>query len=137
MKKTILFLAFLLMSSTSFAEMQISNDHVSIPLAEINDGQAHYYSIDIDGMEIKFFVLKSRDDVIRAAFDACDVCYHSHKGYSQNGDFMVCNNCGMRFHSTRINVVKGGCNPSPLKRTITGDNLIIQQSDIRSGKKYF
>ncbi len=137
MKKMILTLAFLILPTTVLAGMQLDKDQVSIPLNEVSDGQAHYYSVDVDGMPIKFFVLKSRDGIIRAAFDACDVCYRSRKGYSQDGDFMICNNCGMRFHSTRINVVQGGCNPSPLKRTTEGDNLIIKIDDIRSGKKYF
>ncbi len=137
MKKMILTLAFLILPTTVLAGMQLDKDQVSIPLNEVSDGQAHYYSVDVDGMPIKFFVLKSRDGIIRVAFDACDVCYRSRKGYSQDGDFMICNNCGMRFHSTRINVVQGGCNPSPLKRTTEGDNLIIKIDDIRSGKKYF
>lgn len=137
MNKAILTLAFLLLPTTILAGMEVTDSQISIPLSEINDGQAHYYSVDAEGMDIKFFVLKSRDNVIRAAFDACDVCYRSRKGYSQNGDFMICNNCGMRFHSTRINVVQGGCNPSPLKRTTEGGNLIIKMDDIRSGKKYF
>ena len=75
--------------------------------------------------------------LIRAAFDACDVCWPSGKGYYQDGDVMVCRNCGRRFASVKINEVKGGCNPAPLKRTITGDKLVIQTSDILAGKQYF
>ena len=36
---------------------------------------------------------------------------------------MVCNNCGQRFPSNLINEVRGGCNPSPLERTIEEDEL--------------
>lgn len=137
MKKVILILAFILIPTAALSGMKTQNDNLLIPLAEVNDGKAHYYSIDVDGTEVRFFVLKSKDGVIRAAFDACDVCYRSKKGYSQNGDFMICNNCGMRFHSTRINVLSGGCNPSPLERAIDGDSLIISQDAVRAGKKYF
>ena len=110
---------------------------VSIPLARVNDGKAHHFEYSKDHVTVKFFVVKSRDGVIRAAFDACDVCYPSKKGYSQDGDFMVCNNCGMRFHSTRINVVKGGCNPAPLDREVVGDNLLIRVEDIMPGSRFF
>ncbi len=110
---------------------------VTIPLAKINDGKAHHYEYSRDDVSVKFFVVKSRDGVIRAAFDACDVCYPSKKGYSQDGDFMVCNNCGMRFHSTRINVVKGGCNPAPLKREVVSDKLVIKVEDIMPGSRFF
>lgn len=117
--------------------MEIGDQELSIPISDVNDGQAHYYSIDMDGKEIRFFVVRSKDGIIRAAFDACDVCYRSNKGYSQQGDFMICNNCGMRFHSTRINVVNGGCNPSPLERETKGDKLVISLEAVRSGAMYF
>lgn len=110
---------------------------VTIPVAEVSDGQAHYYVMEKDGFEVKFFVLKSSDGVIRAAFDACDVCFREKKGYSQDGDFMVCNNCGMRFHSSRINEVKGGCNPSPLNRVYDDTTVTIKVDDIMSGRGYF
>jgi len=81
--------------------------------------------------------LKSADGVVRAAFDACDVCWRSGKGYTQDGDEMVCKNCGRRFASNRINDVQGGCNPAPLNRSVEGDHLIIQAEDIVRGRAYF
>ncbi len=81
--------------------------------------------------------MKSSDGVMRAAFDACDVCFREKKGYRQEGDVMVCNNCGQRFPSTKINVLKGGCNPAPLGRTVQGDSLVINASDIEQGGWYF
>lgn len=110
---------------------------VTIPVADVADGEAHYYLLGKDGVEVKFFVLKSSDGVIRAAFDACDVCFREKKGYDQDGEFMVCNNCGMRFHSSRINEVKGGCNPSPLTRADDGTTVTIKERDIMAGRGYF
>ena len=111
---------------------------VSYPVALFQDGKAKHFDLaDSDGTVIKYFILKSSDGVIRAAFDACDVCWPSGKGYYQDGDVMVCRNCGRRFASVKINEVKGGCNPAPLKRTITGDKLVIQTSDILAGRQYF
>lgn len=110
---------------------------VTIPLSEVDDGKAHYYVLEHDGFEVKFFVLQSPDGVIRAAFDACDVCFREKKGYEQDGEFMVCVNCGQRFHASRINEVKGGCNPSPLDRTIGPDAVTIRERDIMAGRGYF
>jgi uncharacterized membrane protein len=50
---------------------------------------------------------------------------------------MVCNNCGQQFPSVRINEVKGGCNPSPLARSVQGDKLVFKVADIESGSFYF
>jgi len=110
---------------------------VSIPVNDVNDGDIHYYKYPDGNREIRFFLLKSSDGVIRAAFDACDVCFASRKGYSRSGDSVVCNNCGMRFHSSRINVVKGGCNPAPLTRESDGDTVRIQTVDILQGARFF
>jgi len=113
------------------------NDAVRISTARISDGKAHYFKVKAnDGIMVSFFVLQSSDGVIRAAIDACDVCYRSGKGYVQEGDFMVCTNCGRKFASERINEVKGGCNPAPLKRKINGKDLVIEMKDINANSWY-
>jgi len=111
---------------------------IAYPVKDFRNGDARFYKYPAgDGVTIKYFVLKSSDGVIRAAFDACDVCWREGKGYTQKGDFMVCNNCGRRFASVRVNEVTGGCNPSPLTREIRGDKVVLQAKDILAGKPYF
>lgn len=117
--------------------VQSSKGVVKIPLVQVNDGAAHFFHYTVRGRDIRFFVLKSSDGVIRAAFDACDVCYKEKKGYSQAGDFMICNNCRNRFPSTKVNVLKGGCNPAPLEKTVLGSTLVIKVQDILKGEPYF
>lgn len=108
------------------------------PVAQFADGKARHYSFSAPGgITIKYFIIKSSDGVIRAAFDACDVCWASGKGYQQDGDAMICRNCGKRFVSKLVNESKGGCNPAPLKRTVKGDKLVIQTKDILEGRHYF
>lgn len=118
-------------------EVKAQNGLVTIALSQISDGKAHHFLFKDAGVAIKFFALKSSDGAIRVAFDACDVCYHAKKGYSQDKDFMICNNCGMKFHSLRIGDVEGGCNPAPLKRTVEGDAVVIATSDLAAGKRFF
>jgi uncharacterized membrane protein len=116
-----------------FKKLTPENNQIAIPLDKISDGQAHYFTtLSEKGVEVKFFVVKSDDGTIRAAIDACDVCYRAGKGYVQEGNVMVCTNCGMRFATDRINEVKGGCNPAPLNRTISGGNLLISMADINA-----
>jgi uncharacterized membrane protein len=75
--------------------------------------------------------------VIRAAFDACDMCYRKRRGYYQRGDTMICVNCGRAFHSKDINVTSGGCNPAPLQRSADGRELLLKASDLEVGVAYF
>jgi uncharacterized membrane protein len=127
-------LAFLLLSVTSV----VWAADITYPVATFNDGKARFYEYKTpDGIVVKYFILKSSDGVIRAAFDACDVCWEAGKGYQQKDDFMVCRNCGRRFHSTKVNEVSGGCNPSPLTRKIQDGKVVIDTQNILSGRKYF
>jgi uncharacterized membrane protein len=110
---------------------------IAYPVALFEDGNARHYEYKGPGVTIKYFILKSSDGVIRAAFDACDVCWRAGKGYYQVGDNMICRNCGQKFASIKVNEVKGGCNPSPLTRSIQGDNVVIRINDILEGNQYF
>lgn len=110
---------------------------VSLPASLFDDGQARHFRYQHNDITIRYFILKSSDGIIRAAFDACDVCWPAGKGYFQEGDFMVCRNCGRRFASVLVNEVKGGCNPAPLNRSLTGNKLVIHVNDILKGQQYF
>lgn len=120
-----------------FALAQTVQDKIAIPLSQVSDGQAHFYTYESGGTKVNYFVLESPDGKIRAAFDACDVCYPYKKGYHQSGDYMQCNNCGRMFRSDRINVLEGGCNPAPLERKVVDGKLVIKTTDIEAGARYF
>jgi uncharacterized membrane protein len=110
---------------------------ITYPVSLFEDGQAKHFEFQDGDRTIRYFVIKSADGVIRAAFDACDVCWPAGKGYYQEGDFMVCRNCGRKFASNLVNEVQGGCNPAPLKRSLDNGMLVIRPDDIRSGAGYF
>ena len=117
---------------------QPHNGFFSFPVSEFQDGRARHFSFQVSpNKTIRFFVIKSSDGVIRAAFDACEVCYRAQKGYVQQGDNMVCMNCGMKFKSVKVNEVTGGCNPSALRRTVKDGKVLISQQDMLVGAKYF
>jgi uncharacterized membrane protein len=120
-----------------FKKMKPKDGSVIIPIKKVNDGKAHYFKTkSSNGTIVDYFLVQSEDGVIRAAIDSCDVCYRSGKGYVQEGNVMVCTNCGRRFATDRINEIKGGCNPAPLKRVVDGDNLVISMKDIDTNAWY-
>ena len=128
-------------SGSTAATAQLSNakepTRVAFPVSMFEDGRARHFEYKGSDLTIRYFILKSSDGVIRAAFDACDVCWPAGKGYFQEGNDMVCRNCGRRFASVMINEVQGGCNPAPLRRTMQGDQLFLQVDDILKGESYF
>ncbi len=112
------------------------DDFVSIPLSDITDN-ARWYEYDLGSSKIKFFAVKASDGTVKTGFDACDVCYTEKKGYGQEGDYMVCNNCGNRYPIDGLgteNKTPGGCWPGYLPNVIEGDNILIKKSDLESNQ---
>src|SRR5689334_20708370 len=123
--------------STTVVSNNSATDEIRIPLSELS-ATAKFYDYLLPGnKKMRFFALRSSDGVYRAALDACDTCYHAKKGYHQEGDDMVCNNCGLHFHSAQVNEVHGGCNPVGLPRQIEGDTLVIKANDLQARQQYF
>ncbi|MBD3203920.1 DUF2318 domain-containing protein, partial [Candidatus Woesearchaeota archaeon] len=91
-----------------------------------------------EGTMIKYFAVRAQDGNIRTAFDACDVC-GGHKGYRQNGNDVICNNCGRNFRIESIGEKNqgGGCWPSYLEHEIKNGNILIKKSDLESGRYMF
>jgi uncharacterized membrane protein len=106
-------------------------------VAPLSDGQARFYRFDLGNGSVDFFLIQSRDGVVRAALDTCDVCYQARKGYRQEGEFMVCNNCDQQFRADLVNEVKGGCNPAPLMRQVQDGQVTITVAELEAGRRYF
>jgi len=111
---------------------------VQVPTADITT-TANWYSYDSDGVEIRFFAVRSNDNEIHVAFDACDACYEHKEGYVQDGVKMICNYCGKSFPIKAVGTENksGGCWPSYLPMTIDGDNVVIKVSDLEENLYMF
>lgn len=118
-------------------QVTATDGRVTVPASDLADGKARFYVLNQNGTDIRFFLVKSPDGRLRAAFDACDVCYPENKGYKQEGDFMICVNCGRRFHTSKVGEVHGGCNPAPLAMTLSGDRVVIALADLAAKTGYF
>lgn len=114
------------------------NGTVTIPSAQVSDGKAHFYRFADGGKEISFFVVKGKDGAFHVAFDACDACFKEKKGYSQQGDLMICGNCNMKFAINRIGKDNhGGCNPGHLDFALSGDSLVVKADALKAGARFF
>ena len=111
---------------------QLENGDLFIPLEEVSE-TAVFYPVTIDGVYIEVFAVKAPDGSVRTAFNTCQVCYKSGKGYYvQDGAFMVCQKCGNRFSTGDIEITHGGCNPVP----ITTEDKTIDEHGITVPKDF-
>jgi len=105
---------------TNAVAVLAEGEEVRIPLASVEGGQARFFAYAAGGKSLGFFVMRAPDGSIRTAFDACMACNHAKLGYRQQGEHVVCNNCGMGFKAAEIGNRGGGCNPITLNSIVAG-----------------
>ncbi|GFO69685.1 hypothetical protein GMLC_32640 [Geomonas limicola] len=121
-----------------FEKVKPANGVVTIPVAKVSDGNAHFYRISDGGKDLAFFIVKGSDGQLHTAFDACDVCFKEKKGYEQAGDQMKCKNCNQKFAINRIGAASGGgCNPSYLPAKVDAKSVTISVADLKTGGRFF
>lgn len=111
-----------------------------IPKDEVTEN-AKFYPYKVDNVTMEVFAVKAKDGTIRTALNTCQVCYASGRGYYiQEGDTLVCQNCGNVFDVDQIEKVRNGCNPVPVgeeNKSDEGDNIVISKTFMEEYKNLF
>jgi uncharacterized membrane protein len=132
-------LASKLSSVTPVQKIKVG-ESLSIPLAVLSE-YASIFPVEVDGTSMEVIAVKASDGSLRTAFNTCQVCYDSGKGYyRQEGKELVCQNCGNSFAMEQVGVEAGGCNPWPItaeERTVTDDTLSISYDVLAAAKQIF
>ncbi|MEA4924631.1 MAG: Fe-S-containing protein [Syntrophomonadaceae bacterium] len=131
-------------ASTSVNESKASPTNVAAAIKIAKNevtAQAKFYPYVLDGTKMEIIAVKATDGTIRTALNTCQVCYDSGRGYYvQEGNYLVCQNCGNKFHIDQIEKIKGGCNPVPImedSKTDMGSYIALSQDFIATQKQYF
>jgi uncharacterized membrane protein len=113
-----------------------AQDVVKIPLSNVTNTLS-FYTYKSNGTAIKFFAVKGTDGNVHVAFDTCNVC--GPKGYTQSGNDVKCKNCGKSFAINSIGTdnLSGGCWPSHLPMSISGNSVVIKTSDLVTKESVF
>ncbi len=114
--------------------VSFSNGLVSIPLAQVSDGDLHRYAAHEGGTEVRFLLYRRPDGKVVAVFDACEIC--GPVGFFKGPNGLVCKNCASPINSQSVGT-PGGCNPVPLTSTAAGDSILIQEADLAARAKLF
>jgi high-affinity iron transporter len=97
---------------------------VRIPLAEVSDGNLHFFNVDIQGSTLRFLVIR-KPAGWGAALDACRIC--GPVGYRQDGSNVICRHCASAIYIPTIGEA-GGCNPVGVPSKVEGDHLVLDLS---------
>jgi hypothetical protein len=133
--------ALLLTALAGFAGGKIlSNGDLQISKNDVT-ATAKFYPYTLDGVLMEVLALRAPDGTIRTAFNTCQVCYASGRGYYvQQGDVLVCQNCHNRFKASQVEIIKGGCNPLPITADLKkedADTITIAKALFAEAKPLF
>ncbi|MDR1826791.1 MAG: DUF2318 domain-containing protein [Methylobacteriaceae bacterium] len=103
--------------------------------------KAKFHTVNVDGTEMGVIAVRASDGSVRTAFNTCQVCYASGRGYyKQMGNYLVCQNCGNRFRMDDVEVTRGGCNPVPITKedkVVTEDTITIPYAFLQRSRELF
>jgi len=102
------------------------NNLVRIPVAEVQDGNLHLFTLNAAGQSIRFMVIK-KPNGYGTALDACLIC--GAEGYRQEGQNVICRHCASAIYIPSIGQ-KGGCNPIGFPSQVQGDDVVIDVSAV-------
>jgi FTR1 family protein len=114
--------------------VSFSNGAVSIPVAQVSDGDLHRYEARGNETKVRFLLYQKPDGKVVAVFDACEIC--GPVGFFKGPNGLVCKNCASPINSQSVGT-PGGCNPIPLRSTSNGDVVVIQEADVVARVKVF
>ena len=127
-------------SGVNAAEKISSGESLKIPVKEISE-KASFYSVEVDGTQMEVIAVKDSDGNIRTAFNTCQICYDSGNGYyKQEGNELVCQNCGNSFTMEQVGESAGGCNPWPIleeDKTETDSEVKISYDFLKESSNIF
>jgi high-affinity iron transporter len=106
-------------------QLVVVGGRARIPLSEVADAKLHYYTADAGGTVLRFLVIRKPNGEYAAALDACQIC--GWAGYRQEGQNVICRNCGAAIYIPSIGE-SGGCNPVAVKSSVEGGELVVDLS---------
>ncbi|HEX4074428.1 MAG TPA: Fe-S-containing protein [Candidatus Acidoferrales bacterium] len=108
-------------------ELTSENGEVRISLSDLTDQSVHFYNADVNNTEIRFMVIHQTNGNYAVALDACQIC--GWAGYKQEGQNVICRNCGATIYIPSIGD-KGGCNPIPVKSEVANGEVIVELASL-------
>jgi FTR1 family protein len=107
---------------------------IRIPLNDAEGQPMQKYTVNVDGVNVRFFIVRSQEGKIAVALDACNIC--PLKGYFLDGEQVICRNCDAPIAFDAIGT-PGGCNPVPLTAVIEANEIVVSAQALAEGRARF
>lgn len=122
-----------------YVDLEADTDgNLTIYKSSISD-TATFYNYKTGDVTVQLLALTDTAGEIHLAFNTCQSCSPSPRAYyRQEGDQLICQNCGFAFSAEEVGKVAGGCNPAPLEEMdVQEDRIVIPASLLDSSSSAF
>ena len=99
----------------------------AISTRDLPQGELRFYSADVKGTKVRFFLYRKPDGKVASLFDACQIC--GGIGFYKGTTGIICKNCAAPINPQSLGQ-PGGCNPIPLEPPQDGDSVVISINDL-------
>lgn len=109
------------------------NGQAKVPVADLQVGDMHRYSVNIDGSNVRFLLFRKAAGKVEAVFDACQIC--GSMGFYKTSHGIACKNCASPINPESVGQ-SGGCNPIPVQSVQEKDSqgkvsaVIVSRADL-------
>ncbi len=107
---------------------------IRIPLRDLRAPGSAKYTVNLDGVDVRFFIVRNHEGKVAVALDACNIC--PLKGFFLDGEQVICRNCDAPIAFGTIGT-PGGCNPVPLKAVVEKDDVVVSAQALAEGRTRF
>ena len=117
--------------------MPTTNDGIIIDTTTLTT-KVLFIDYVIDGTKMQVMSVIDSNGTPRVALNTCQSCNGSPYAYFvQDGESIVCQNCGQYFAIDVMGIAKDGCNPIPVEYNIDDDNIIITNATLEQYASLF
>lgn len=128
-------------NGTDASETEESTSTEDLLVIEKTDitGQASFIDYDADGVTVQLLAIADADGNVHVAYNTCQSCSPSPMAYFvQQGDALICQNCGNSFTAEDVGTSAAGCNPMMIENlTETDTELIVPTAELESMRDRF
>lgn len=123
--------------SLSLANYEVGDSFV-IPISELKN-DVKFYSLNYNGTNVEILAAIDKNGNPKVTLNTCQNCMGSPKAFFvQEGDSVVCQNCGIGHQIETIGTAKRGCIPIPIDSLVIDDkNISFDKNELLSNAGLF
>ena len=115
-----------------------ADGRVRIDVGDLERLQVRFYRfLNAGNQEVQFLVGRDREGVVQVGFNANASHYKTRRGFSYQDGWIVDNKCETTTRLSAINQGGRGCKPAALAHRVIGDELVLEETDILEGWRFF